>query len=233
MRITVTGDASRRLPPELADLTLLVSTESGSAAESLERTSTLLRELQADIEQLAAPGADGSRSPLAAHAILPIATRSWRPWTPEGEAEQPRFAASATLRLTFREHRALTDLIARWGGREGVEAQSVAWSLPPPHQREAEAEVLAGAVQDATARARAIAEAAGFTHLTMTEAADVGLLGDAGAPAGSWGAGSWGAEAGAAGRAKMFSAADSGQGVDVTPEDIEVAVRIHARFEAS
>lgn len=227
MRITVIGEAVRRISPERATLALEISSEAETPEEALERTTAAVREITAAIDELAS----APRSPLAEHAVLPIVTRSWRPWTPEGESPQRRFAASARVRLTFREHPALAAFIARWGARDEVQVQGVDWSLTERRRREIEAEVLAAAVGDALERARVIAAAAGWEGVALAEVADVGLLG-AGAGEGPGGFGAESAGGPMLRAAFSAKAADAGEGIDLTPEDIEVRVRVHARCEA-
>ena len=82
------------------------------------------------------------------------------------------------------------------------------------------AAALRAAVADARRRAEAIAAECGTGRVTVLDVADAGLLPGGGAP-----------EPRVEAMARAF-AADAGQGVAVAPEDVEVLVRLHARFEA-
>lgn len=219
MQITVRGRASRSLAPQQAVLTLSVGAESSSAREAIDAAGALLRELTAALDDLEA----ARPRVLLRRAVLPLGTRSWTEWSPDGEPGPRRHAASATVRLWMADIPALSRVVEEWGGREGIEIEGAQWQLAESVERTVSAEVLADAVADAHDRAHQIARASGREASEVLEIADAGLL-------------AGGTDAPALIQARAMSASPSGGSqmgpLELSPEEIEVAVEVHARFEA-
>ena len=218
MDLTVVGTARASLPPERATLHLTLGHEGGDKAEVLRATTALVQSFGAYVDQLRS----AQPSPTTWSAILPIRTRSWRPWSDKGQVLPLRHAASSDVQVKYRDFRALASSVDAWGGLAGVTVNRVEWALTEATRTTQEAEVLRRAVADARARALTMARAAGFDEVRWVELADPGLLRDGGR-----------AEAAVAAPASYRSAkAESGDGADVVPEDIAWQVEVHARFTA-
>lgn len=217
MQITVLGEAARRYQPEQAILTLKLNFESPDKTDVISRTTDLVRRFTAETDALC----EGDTPVVAQRVVLPIGVRSWRPWSQDGEVREERHAASATVRLRFVDFAALSALIDRWGGEDGVQVGSVEWSLTEARLRTEEAVVLADAVAAARTRAEVLARAAGADGVEFVEIADAGLLGDK--PE---------AQPTHPGLMRALAAPQDDAGIDLTPEEIELSRTIHARFAA-
>lgn len=217
MRITVMGEAAARHQPEQATITLNLGFEGPDKAQVVAQATELINRFTSQTSQLR----DGEGAPITSWAVLPLGIRSWRPWSQSGEILPLRHSAHSILRLRFNSFPALSSLIDQWGGVEGVHVDTVEWSLTGERQKAEEAAVLAEAVDAARKRAQIIATAAGLGEVRFAEIADAGLL-----------EGAQSSEA-APRMLRAMSAERDESGIDLTPEEIEVSVTVHARFEAS
>ena len=105
--------------------------------------------------------ATAQRQPEAGAAVLPIGTRSWRPWTDSGQLVPMRHSAHARIMVKFRDFPTLAGFADHWGGRPGVTLGHIEWTLTETRQKETERSVLAQAVEVARERAQVLATAAG------------------------------------------------------------------------
>jgi uncharacterized protein YggE len=167
---------------------------------------------------------DHESAPTTWSAVLPIGTRSWRPWSDKGAVLPMRHAASAMLKVKFRDFRALAGFADTWGGVDGVTLGGVEWTLTEGEQKRVEQEVLAGAVAQARERAQVLATAAGGGPVRCVEIADPGML-----PERSFGGGPPMAYAMRSGKAMDTG---GGEGIEIAPQDVEVEAVVHARFVA-
>lgn len=218
MEITVLGTHRVSLKPERATLFLTAGFEGDNPEPVLEAASGLVARLTGEIRALR----DAQPSPVTWHAVLPIRTRTWRPYNNQGKTVPPRHAASAELQVKFRDFDALARFVAAIGGREGLTIGRVEWALTEITRERIQAAVLAEAVANARARALTIARAAGASDVVAVEIADPGLLrgetGGGGAPM-------------PVAAARMAAAAGSPpDAVEVSPEDVETQASVHARF---
>lgn len=210
MRITVTGRANARLRPELATLSLRVGFESPTPGAALEQATRLANAIGDALEELDA----ADPCPVESTALLPLTTDSWRPWGSDGNQLPPRFRANARATLVFNDFRALSGFIDRWGREEGLSVEGVEWSLTKARNADETRSILGAAVVDARARAMALAVAAGEDGVRFVELSDTPFR--AGEP-----------EPRMYARAAM---AAGGDGIDLTPEDVELEAVIHAVF---
>lgn len=219
MDITVQGEAFASFPPERATLHLQLGFESDDKLDAIARTTALGRDFVAEVERLKA----AEPSPLTWSAVLPISTRSWRPYAEDGRLLPLRHAAHLTAKLKFSDFKALSAFIDQWGAVEGVTIHWVEWTLTEAHRTKEEADVLGRAVEAARERALIMAKAAGTGQVRFIEIADEGLLSrpESAAPQ-AYGA--------AMRSSMMMKDSAGGDGVDLTPENVELSARIHARF---
>lgn len=220
MDITVVGRKRASVPPERATLRLVAGFESGDKGDCLNRTTSLVGKLSAHIQALEGAGV----SPITWYAVQPITTRSWRPYSDAGAVLPLRHAASAVVKVTFRDFHALAQFAHQVGGSAGVSLEHVEWSLAEATRDQLVGEVLGQAVADAADRALTIARATGATAVRPLEVADPGLL--SGVAPGGPGRGE------GAGMARAFAAVapGPGEGIDLAPEDVVVEAEVHARF---
>ena len=213
MRITVIGDARAELPPELAVLHLTLGHESGDLDKAVREATQLAQAMNAEFLALK----DADPCPVTETVLLPLATRSWRPWAQDGSQLPLRHEAQSRAKLTFSNFRAMSAFINGWAREPGVVVDHVEWRLTEQRERAEKSRILADAVADAHERAGILSIAAGQGEVRFVELSDSPL--DGGAPPGLF-------AAAGADSAMMRS----GGGVDLTPEDIRLEARVHARF---
>ncbi len=214
MKITVTGRANTRLRPELATLNLRLGFESTTPEAALEQATRLANAVGDALADLDA----ADPRPVESTALLPLTTDSWRPWGTDGNQLPLRFRANAHATLVFSDFAALSRFIDRWGREPGVSVDGVEWSLTRTRQAEETRSILGAAVADARARAVALAVAAGEDSVRFVELSDTPVQ-----PATP--------EPRMYARAAMAVGTDrGGDGVDLTPEDIELEATVHAIF---
>lgn len=210
MIINVTGEAGASLQPELAEAMLTLEFESEDMSEAVARTTALASDVGSAFESL--KGAEPS--PVTETVLLPLSTRSWRPWHQEGHQLPLRHAATCRARLVFIDFQALSSFLDDWSRRPGVTVSGVEWRLTDESRMAQEAALLASAVADAHRRATVLANAAGQARLDFLELSDQPL---SDGPAPMLGA-------------RMMSADAHAEGIDLTPADIHIDVCVHARF---
>ena len=182
----------------------------------VEESTALANDFAAAVDELRRQ----SDPPVTWSAMLPMGTRSWRPHSNTGQVMPMRHGASAAAKVKFRDFRQMSAFIDRWGGLDGVAVHGVEWTLTEQRRVAEEAAVLARAVEAARHRAQAMAVAAGAGGVRFVELADPGLL--------SVGREFAGQEAYAMkARGGMY---DSGEGLSIAPEDVELDASVHARF---
>lgn len=217
LEISVQGAHTVRVVPERATLNFAIGFEATSPVEAVDRTTELVRAIQAELDALRATGA------VSKLVVNPIGTRSWRPYSEAGRPLAPRYAASARLLAEFADFKELASFTARTGTAEGVTLGYVGWDVTDDTRKAAEAEALTAAVATTQARAAAIAKAAGLTDIQATQFADPGLLAEnASAKAGRLMSAAYGAR----------GAAPMGEAFEISPEDIEITVALQGRFLA-
>jgi len=220
MEITVSGTGRSSLRPERATMHLTAGFESGDKAEAMSEATRVVNELSADLRRLK----ELDPSPTTWSAVLPIGTRSWRPWSDQGAILPMRHAASARLMVKFRDFPTLAGFADHWGGRPGVTLGHIEWTLTEARQKETERSVLAQAVEVARERAQVLATAAGAGEVRCLEVSDPGMLGHRteGEPM----------MLAASRSAYAKDAGGGGEGIEIAPEDVDVEATVHARFTA-
>ena len=220
MEITVSGTGRSSLRPERATMHLTAGFESGDKAEAMSEATRVVNELSADLRRLK----ELDPSPTTWSAVLPIGTRSWRPWSDQGAILPMRHAASARLMVKFRDFPTLAGFADHWGGRPGVTLGHIEWILTEARQKETERSVLAQAVEVARERAQVLATAAGAGEVRCLEVSDPGMLGHRteGEPM----------MLAASRSAYAKDAGGGGEGIEIAPEDVDIEATVHARFTA-
>lgn len=214
MKITVVGKAITTLQPELAELHLSLGFQSGQLERAVRDATEVAEAFNQELRRLN----DEDPCPVTETVLLPLSTRSWRPWSQDGSQLPFQHEAASRAKLTFANFRAMSAFINDWGRQPGVTINHVDWKLTDEREAAETSRILGDAVADARARAATLAAAAGEGEVRFVELSDT-PFNDV--------------------RQDMFSeaglqmargAAGGGEGVDLTPEDIIVQVRVHARF---
>lgn len=216
MRITVTGEAHAALAPELAVCHLSLGFESGSKEDAVRHATELAEAMSHEFQLMR----DQDPSPVSETVLLPLSTRSWRPWASDGTQRPLRHRASSRAEVTFTNVQALSSFVDGWSRKDGVTVEHVAWELTRERRRRERAAILADAVGDARERAEILARAAGADGITFVELADDRYTDNDPRP-----------EMFAATMARGSApASDSGEGVDLTPADIDIRAQVQAIF---
>lgn len=219
MEITVVGNHKLVLAPERATLHLSVGHEADEMEPAVAAATREANMLRSQIEALRAT----VPSRITWFAVLPIRTRSWRPYNNDGLIMPLRFRAEADVRVKFCDFTALSTFAARAGASSAVSLEWVDWALTEATKGELERKALAEAVRNARERALLMAQASGAEDVSPVEVADPGLLRDV-SP------GDVRIESAGLFRGSAKAATDGSGAVDLAPEDIEIAASVHARF---
>lgn len=218
MKIAVVGTHSWSAPPERGTVHITVDVEGPDRAETVQVATALVDALAADLHRLRA----GADAPVSWYSVGPLVTRTWRPYQERGQAA-PQFAAGASLQATFTDFTALSDATLGWAQRDGVQIGDVFWTLTDATEASLEATALTRAVDQARARALAIAQASGYAEVTIEEVADPGLLpSEQPRPVAMM----------AASFDRSHGKRES-SGATIAPEDVRGEAVIHARFSAA
>lgn len=220
MQITVQGRATASFTPERATVHLTIGFDGSDKQRVLAEATALANEFGAAVEQLRAQ----PDSPITWSALLPVGTRSWRPYSDQGKVLPLRHSASCQAKVKFRDFQALSRFVDAWGGRDGIAIGYVEWTLTEARRVREEDATLARAVEEARRRAQTMATAAGAGEVTFVELSDPGLLGG--------GRESQQAYSAMAMRGKAMDSG-GGEGVSLMPEDVELEANVQARFEAN
>lgn len=218
MEITVVGTNKFSAKPERATLNLTAGFESDEKDDAMRLTTALVKQLHGELESMKA----AESSPITWFSVMPIRTRSWRPYHDKGKVMPMRYAAVADLRVKFRDFKALATYARQLGGRAGVTLDDVEWTLTEITRAKVEAQVLTGAVKRARDRALVMAKAAGAADVAAVEITDPGLMRHVVS-----------AGAGAYESMSAREAATNGDDDDLVlvPEDVVVTATVHARFQ--
>ena len=216
MDITVRASASGRRQPELALLRVSVAHESGHRDEAVQQAGEVMASLVAALDDAEAthPGA------ITRRVVLPVHTRSWRPWNDQGTQLDPRHQATGRIEVEFADFDLLGRLVQQWALVDGVSFPSPEWRLTDATLRSLDAELTREAILEARGRAQVMAEASGFTTVVPVQVADIGLLGEAPTV-----------------QPQMMARAAKGawagdEALDLVPREIEPEVTVEARFRA-
>ncbi|HEY4224948.1 MAG TPA: SIMPL domain-containing protein [Pseudolysinimonas sp.] len=218
--ITVQGSSSIKHAAERATVGVTVSHDGPARDKVFAATTTASEAITTALKGLHDPAS----GPVVAWSSDRVGIWSDRPWNNEGAQLPLVYHASIGVRATFSDFDALARWVEAVATTSGVTVGSIDWELLDATRDALLGEVRTKAVQDAAAKALVYARAAGLTVVTAIAIADPGLLGSPDAPPTALGGGA----------PRMFAAkamSDSGA-LTFTPQDLEVAAQVDARFAA-
>jgi uncharacterized protein YggE len=220
--ISVQGSASAWHEAERATVSISVAHDGPKREPVFAATRESAATVTAILEDL--HGREGG--PVTRWSSDRIAVWSDRPWNSEGKQLPPVYHASIGITARFRDPEALAQFIEDLALSPGVTVSLVGWDLTEATRLAATTEVRTQAVADAIAKAEVYARAAGLSRVEVIAIADPGMLGDAGGSGG-------GAPFERMAFAAQGKAADAGGSpLAFTPDRIEVAAAVDARFRA-
>ena len=216
--ITVQGEYELTHPAERGIVRLTVGYEGEQRDEALALTTQRHSSLVAELRELHNP----QSGPVTSWASDQLRVWGDRPWNQDGRRLAPVYHAEVGIEATFSEPTALSDWLSVVSMLDGVAIQGVTWTLTEAKRQSITPEARRRAVENAVAKATVYATSLGLSGVRPLALSDPGMLGDGPAP---------GQPVPLAARA--MSTDFGGATLALKPEDITVAVQVHARVAAS
>ncbi|MEN2742144.1 SIMPL domain-containing protein [Microbacterium sp. X-17] len=216
--ITVQGEYELTHPAERGAVRLSVAYEGEDRGETLALATQRHASLASELRELHKPQA----GPVTAWASDQLRVWGDRPWNQDGRRLAPVYHAEVGMDVTFSDLTALSDWVGVVSLLDGVTIQGVTWSLTEARRQSITQEARRRAVENAVAKATVYATSLGLTSVKPLALSDPGMLCDGpanGQPQPLL--------------ARAMSADFGGATLALKPEDITVAVQVHARFAAS
>ncbi|MBX3067424.1 MAG: SIMPL domain-containing protein [Cryobacterium sp.] len=221
--VTVQGSYSTFHPAERATLFVSVSFDGSKRDAVFAKANSAADDIRKRVSALH----NEKTGPVTKWSSDQVQVWGSRPWSQDGKQLPFVYHASIGFNAAFSDFAALSKLVEQLASIEGVSLGSITWELTDARLKALTTEVQAKAVQDAAAKAKSYAKAAGFKKVQAVAIADPGMLGNSGSSA-------------EAPRLKMAAMrsfagreADAVPELSLKPEDIEVSASVDARFEAS
>lgn len=211
MEIAITGQADKRVKPELATVYLSVSAKGRDRQRVLDdarrRTNQLIKDLEGIPDDV-----------LDRFSTDGVRTYSYRPW--DGKLRKPTVhTADASVRATFKDFSAMAEYTSRWADAE-FEVGRTLWDLTDETREKVMQELMAEVLDSARTKAEHIARHLGFGSVSPVRVTD--QRGDTRAPVPA-----------AAPMSFMSRSAGGEAPVEARPEDIELSSSLIVVFEAS
>jgi uncharacterized protein YggE len=220
--ITVQGTASDWFDAERATVSVTVSHDGPKREPVFEATTAVGAQVTAALKALETGGA------ITRWSSDRVSVWSNRPWNNEGKQLAPVYYAALSASARFQDFDALSSFVEQFATVTGVAITAIAWDLTEERRLAVTTDIQTRAVQDATVKATTYARAAGFSNVAAVAIADPGMLGD-----GSTGGGGPMPMARGAGKMMMAMDTQGGSQLTFTPDRIEVAASVDARYRAS
>lgn len=228
--ITVTGHAAREFAPNRCAVHLRVACDgpdrdaaAAQAATAIGALTGLLTSLE-QVPNKQTASEPPARGPLRRWSLDQVQHSRHRPYSQDGAILPWRHQSTAGLIATFSGLDAVGQFVDAAAQIEGVEVGRLEWRLTRTARARAQARVRKLALRDATAKADAYARGLGLGAMHVIALADPGMLGVSASPAPH------------VGQARMMMASDglpTGEGPNLRPEPLRIAVEVDARFEAT
>jgi uncharacterized protein YggE len=218
--ITVRGSFASSQPPERGTVHASIGYEGTSMEPVYAQVARDLETVQTSVARLKV-GDDPSVTWWSAEQLR---TWSHRPWNQDGKLLPIVHHASVGIEVKFRDFAALSSWVGgHVSSTDGFRLGRIEWALTEKRRDELVRQVREGAVRDAVDRAQLYADALGLGKITAVAIADAGMLVANLRP--DWGH----AQAPIVARGGSLQVA-AGSGVELVPQDIEVAASVDARF---
>ncbi|WP_431247139.1 SIMPL domain-containing protein [Leifsonia xyli] len=219
--ITVQGEYELRHAAERGAVRVRVSYEGPARDEVLALTTQRQVSLTAELRELHDP----QRGPVTQWSSDQLRVWGERPWSHDGSRLDVVHHAEVGIDAVFCDLAALSDWVGVVSLLDGVVVDGVTWSLTEARRQSLTQEARRRAVENAVAKATVYATSLGLTTITPLALSDPGMLGDGSAPVQPPQPQPLFARA---------AAADAGGAtLALKPEELTIAVQVHARFAAS
>jgi uncharacterized protein YggE len=218
--ITVRGSFASSQPPERGTVHASISYEGPSMEPVYTRVARDLDVVQTSVKELK----NGDAAAVTWWSAERLRTWSTRPWNQDGKQLPLVHHASVGIEVKFRDFAALS----AWVGEhvtntDGFHVTNIKWALTVKRRDELIRQVRKRAVHDAIERAQLYADALELGKISPVAIADAGMLVANLRPDVGYGQVRTVARAG-------LGQAGHGSGVELVPEDVEVAASVDARF---
>jgi uncharacterized protein YggE len=216
--ITVQGNFAANYPAERATVSISVHHEAAERGTAFSATVAASDAVRKRIEH----EVDAAPAAIARWSSDSVQVWTERPWTQDGTPAAAVFHARTTTRVTFADLTMLAAWIEEVAAIDGINVDTLEWSLTPTRLTATTTEVRSRAVQDAVTKATVYAQALGLATVRAIAVSDPGMLGDQ----------VQGTTAVAAKFSRVASVSDGSPTLSLTPEQIEVTAAVDARFIA-
>lgn len=217
--ISVQGEYELRSPAERGTVRLLVSYDGADREEVLGRATQRHLSLTTELHDMHQP----QTGPVTRWSSDQLRVWGERPWNQSGAQLPPVYHAQVGLEVTFSDLAVLSDWVGVVSLLDGIVVQGVTWTLTEARRQSLLQEARRRAVEHAVAKATVYATSLGLTTVKPLALSDPGMLGDGPAPP----------LAPQPLFARAVSADTGGATLALKPEEIVIAVQVHARFAAS
>ena len=216
--ITVQGEYELRHPAERGAVRLRVSYEGPARDEVLALTTQRQLSLASELRELHDP----QTGPVIQWSSDQLRVWGERPWSNDGQRLDVVHHAEVGIDALFSDLTALSDWVGVVSLLDGVLIDGVTWSLTEARRQSLTQEARRRAVENAVAKATVYATSLGLSSVRPLALSDPGMLGDGSAPGQP--------------PQPLFARAMSGDAGGATlalrPEELTIAVQVHARFSA-
>jgi uncharacterized protein YggE len=217
--ITVQGEYELHQPAERGTVRLTVAYDGKSRDEVLARTTQRHVSLTSELRDIHNP----QSGPVTWWASDQLRVWGERPWNQDGKQLPIVYHAQVGIEAKFSDLGALSDWVGVVSLLDGVTVSGVTWALTEARKQTLVQEARRRAVENAVAKATVYATSLGLGSVKPLALSDPGMLGDHTSSPQT--------------QQPMFARAASndlsGGTLALKPEDITIAVQVHARFAAS
>ncbi|MGN6763156.1 MAG: SIMPL domain-containing protein [Leifsonia sp.] len=217
--ITVQGEYELRHPAERGAVRIRVSYDGPSRDEVLALTTQRHLSLTSELRELHHP----QSGPVTQWSSDQLRVWGDRPWTADGRRLDVVHHAEVGIDALFSDLAALSDWVGTTSLLDGVTIDGVIWSLTEARRQTLTQEARRRAVENAVAKATVYATSLGLSTVKPLALSDPGMLGDGSAPA----------QPPQPLLARAVSSGESAATLALKPEELTIAVQVHARFAAS
>jgi uncharacterized protein len=216
--ITVQGEYEVRHPAERGAVRLRVGYDGPEREEVLALTTQRQLALTAELRELHNP----QSGPVTQWSSDQLRVWGERPWSSDGSRLDVVHHAEVGIDALFSDLAALSDWVGVVSLLDGVTVEGVTWTLTEARRQALTQEARRRAVENAVAKATVYATSLGLSTVKPLALSDPGMLGDGSAP----------------GQppqplfARALSADAGGATLALKPQELTIAVQVHARFSA-
>jgi uncharacterized protein YggE len=219
--ITVQGRHAVHHAAERATIAVSVHHESPDRRTAFEGTVRSAASVRGIVTALA----EHPAAPVTAWSSDTVQVWGEKPWNSEGVQLPPVFHARIAFSVTFGDFAALARFVEDVAAVPATSVDSILWALTDARLAIVTDEVRSLAVQDAVAKAGVYARSIGLGRVTAEAVADPGMLGGQTQAAST--------ESVHYSRSYKSAIDEGAPALSLTPEKIEVAATVDARFLAS